>query len=1374
MPERVRDLPFRSGFISPPVPRDQTGDGVPDLQNLCLTPDGSALTPMPGTWRTFPYRLLQAGDAHTGAYRVVSFPSQALLTAGGRGIGVVDEVTGRAVGVAYHPGGVNVDPAITPAPTTLGYLNRQGPHDYPQLLNSRGITQIHTPYDEPRCFDGAAYRKLGIRAPQRPLTLSSAGGSGGFIDNVDQALPTTPLYTSSRGTNVVINPSAGLPTYDSDDQIDTDAADSIPGYNHFRLKAASPGPGDLGWRTYLTPQTLASTVTRMSVWLYYWAKKRLLSDASSPVLYLVFDNTANFTGTVAAGTRLEFPIVVHNRPYAWTKVEAPITIAVNFTYSSFGLRLAKTVPQDHFRKDEDGINYVKWRLDGIRFFNPTAAASAALVQGEPLPTDKYVLMFSWYDSVRFRESNPSPFTPQLEFGANVAFNLDVSGYYPRVPAGVQNTAPDATIDKVRIYIHRLSWGTDNPDNPAQGRPLFRRLIEVDVPTPDGSGRLVVSFTNQHDETEILNSAPPTYENDVPPSVSCVIADGERILYAGMPFYAVGRVKTTGSTDGSGNDTNSGQLANIINRKLAYTNNTTGVLDYYDTSPGAGFTYSPENTPVFGPHLEGRSIRIGTDSATYQIIKALDVNADGTYESLFVGTGELEQGYPTDNTTVKYIIEGYPNRIWWTYKGNLGVNQEAVPLFNYKDLEIPGDELVGLCHIGDYVMACGRRHPTFLLQDVSSLDDLTNAGDPYPRPRTIYGSPGCVSGRTMVQLPNRTAMWLSPEGKLVLATPGEVSHHPVSELFRGWISSYYKINESDLRFSHGFYLPSRNWYVLLPIASSTLGGTNEGGFAAWPDAPAPDPQVAFAAADPGPTTEQYCTPWEDYDGTGGVNYDTHIVELDAPGLAAYPGGIIPVEWSGRAVVAVGHTVFSISTTTPTAVEPWVSADPTDPTDTDPFGYTGLNFNRFVSDSGIYENGVFTPIGGTFYINGFSAATYKNFLHPDALYLTCWMRCSIDIPVGMYRLALYGGNGSTQRLFDSATALVANTWTYVRFESADGLLDGMVYEWELMDLFAMIDLGVVVPVSVTLDIANGRQIAGYATNDIPAEIDWSLFVCAPYGSALDVAPTLATDFTRALVFDLNLNVLLPGYGYNLCSVLGNASPCAGAAQLPNVLIGVTTDGYLTKVMTEDAQGLGTPMSRVYWPISSATTTIITIDAVTLQTFFASAGQNFLKGLPVRVFYTDYTYVDRVVSTNTNTTLTLTVALLTTTGLSHILIAPMLCGIMFQEARYLHPATLVNLLMNNFSNSVAEQRYTLNIYGAEAASDNLDLSAPMVSYSFGENVQQLGRGEIRPPRKASKSITPVIMLNPYGAGALTLGPIRVTECLHPAEIPRSIKVK
>lgn len=397
----------------------------------------------------------------------------------------------------------------------------------------------------------------------------------------------------------------------------------------------------------------------------------------------------------------------------------------------------------------------------------------------------------------------------------------------------------------------------------------------------------------------IEAAEPLFRAEVPPPFEVMIQDGERLVGARVPDYGVGKVAlTTGS--------------NIVTRLSAWIDDN-DVITYAATNPGGTNALYPPLTPVFGKWLEGRQIVFANDPHTYLVIAVLDLNLDTFYDAMYVARGENglpPGGYSTGDLT--YTVLGWRNRLFFSAITTLGIFPEQWPLENTLDLDMQGDEIMALCHAGEFLLVVGRQVVVYLLQNHGAIDDVPATGPPYSNPRFVYGCPGCQARRSVAQLPNNTAMWLSPAGKIAIATAAGVQQHPLSEMFRGWVSSQDKIDTDKLTQSHACYIPLYQWYVLFLVEDKNTTQTNtEGGLEYWPQSVPVDPfNGGFTEATdkipPLPIELSITTLGCDYYGNS-INSDTpltndysHILILDNLNKVIYIG------WGWKISCTLAHS------------------------------------------------------------------------------------------------------------------------------------------------------------------------------------------------------------------------------------------------------------------------------------------------------------------------------------------------------------------------------------------------------------------------------------------------------------------------------------
>ncbi len=477
--------------------------------------------------------------------------------------------------------------------------------------------------------------------------------------------------------------------------------------------------------------------------------------------------------------------------------------------------------------------WIRFFLDGANF-DVNVSGTGVPVADADNPPRRMRFNFAWIDPSALQESAPSPDSAIIEVEGTQTLQLDLSGFKKGMPTGVDNAVPESRVTQAAIYMHVEDWGTD-----VNNFPLFHLIKEVTIADEK---LLRTELLIEDDMSFVQVNRSPFYEHGVPPATQLCVSDRERLIYAGMPDYSVGRllIDTKSSFFARGD-------AELVEMYFAYTNNS-GDAEYFLSAeitwatglPTAGadppYTADPSITPNWGPFVEGRTITFEGSDVEGLIRKAIFESASGAYTKLWVSRT------PDAGTELKYVIRGIPNRIWWSLvnpEGAIATQEFVSPAFGFKDLEMPGDAIQALAHVGDYLIVVGRRFTTYLLQNTIALDGVQGTGQVFPRPRSTLG--GCVSGRTVAELPNRQAVWLSPEGKLMIATTNGLSVHPASEQYKGWLTSQLRVDQNQLRHSHGYYHDELNAYLLFLPESATTGDL-VGGFATWPNSRPVDPHV----------------------------------------------------------------------------------------------------------------------------------------------------------------------------------------------------------------------------------------------------------------------------------------------------------------------------------------------------------------------------------------------------------------------------------------------------------------------------------------------------------------------------------------------------
>jgi hypothetical protein len=782
----------------------------------------------------------------TNALLVVSFPPQAFLTGGGVGLGVVDQITGRALAMAFHPGGQVPDPLSVPAdrtPKLLGYLNRQGPNDAVQFMHFQGLTHLVTPWDEHYVFDGSVLRKCGIRAPYgapdvQPRTVEFAPGDE--QQTIASAIkwiygPTASAWTVNiPGTNGLISVTNSLGKTAAQDTSTTDTdKDGVLDTNEFICFQYDACRATKLQNVFtcnapaypMTPTGYSPVSIRVE-------KYPLIGKSLLNYLYWVFTYTDGTTQKVKVGTAEQHIALL------WKKTLSKIDLYNTLDY-------------------DNGPDTVKFAIRiSVEWYNSTPGA------GNPFwSTAKRLFCFSFYDSTRMRESAPSPYSAEIDM-SETAYKINVGGALREYGATWNNANPEpGIVDKVRVYTHNQTWGNDD-----SGYPMMRLVGAFEIPTPDADGNAWINLPGIT-EDELYLAIAPSYENNVPSGGVAITTDGERMLIGNQPAFSVGKCVCLGSpnrldlfkcwmntsaekvwakTDPSGKTFTCSTAATDTALPWKCSDDSTlAWCEAWDRSAGtktAGtYTLYAAQSPTWGPWMEGREINLGA-AGKFLLSKALPDHA-WVY---LPGSTDAMPGvdYADHNKLLSYELTGQPNRLTWTSRTVGGLDAESTPMAGYKLLDMPGDEILALGHCGEFLVAVGRSHIVFLRQDLGVIDGLATSGDPFPNPRSDMG--GCVSGRTFAQLPNQSALFLGADGKLMSLSANGAQVIPLSERFKGWITSQFRVSASALKNAHAVYDPVRNWYVIFlgdsEIGPDGLDLTDKQNL--WPDAPPLDKFVGW--------------------------------------------------------------------------------------------------------------------------------------------------------------------------------------------------------------------------------------------------------------------------------------------------------------------------------------------------------------------------------------------------------------------------------------------------------------------------------------------------------------------------------------------------
>ena len=287
-------------------------------------------------------------------------------------------------------------------------------------------------------------------------------------------------------------------------------------------------------------------------------------------------------------------------------------------------------------------------------------------------------------------------------------------------------------------------------------------------------------------------------------------------------------------------------------------------------------------------------------------------------------------------------------------------------------------------------------------------------------------------------------------------------------------------------------------------------------------------------------------------------------------------------------------------------------------------------------------------------------------------------------------------------------------------------------------------------------------------VPSENYWYNFACTPVGTVINTDQP-PNDFSRVLVMDIPHQAILPGWGYSFPCTLGASSPCASASHLPNKVFGGGTNGYISKLFTEDAPGMGAALKWLEWGVAAspaASSTKFYIDPDAEDGFFPT---DFLIGLQVIVEDVSAgTTETATITDNDNNSITVSGAL--TMGApaagDRLLISPMACALLWQETRTRFPASYKLLELDVYSNQHTEQEFTAHIYDADGTDNVIDLDAAADTVVFDEGDLERGQGSIGLPPAPSKSSELALTFYPTGGGTFHINRAKAILSAHPGE--------
>ena len=392
------DFVGTGGYVGAPASPTNTGNGWPRSNNAWLTKSGDAIYGMPGWKRSLPSSLAEA-TANELLHVKLADPNTAVEITQGAIVAVTDGVSGRVMAGGYSGSGINMRDQDT---VMVGTMSRMNNFDFPSLVNMRDKIHVIKERDPGVVFDGSLCRSWGIRAPKlKPIVTPAIPG-----DTTTSVEPCTSGWASSQGGNVTVtHPSSSPVSPDGSAYLKLAMTDSI-------TKAA------LAYKNITV--TIPATAKSITVWVYLDENNRILPKEK---MQLAVSTTAALGGTPIA---IDFPIDIP--PKQWTKVTFPWEQSAPVNVASIGFILAHKLPGNVFRGPTCDLLF-----DQIEYIAP---ANGFAVGGD------YQFCFTWWDSKRLRESNPSPFSEVIALQSGQGVTINASGHYAAIPStGMVNLNP---------------------------------------------------------------------------------------------------------------------------------------------------------------------------------------------------------------------------------------------------------------------------------------------------------------------------------------------------------------------------------------------------------------------------------------------------------------------------------------------------------------------------------------------------------------------------------------------------------------------------------------------------------------------------------------------------------------------------------------------------------------------------------------------------------------------------------------------------------------------------------------------------------------------------------------------------------------------
>ena len=1161
-------------------------------------------------------------------------------------------------------------------PMKVGSLNRQGPHQYPKIFGSENTSLIFDEWNRVQVYDGSGeIRDAGLEAPYiKPSVRAQLSITDGEVT------------TSSSDIGLTdVDPTGWVAVSPVTISRQTATPDPADGTAYLELTIPySLHRGKVNLAYVDTAGTLNASLRRVRVYLRGEFSHGVIKDGR---LALAFASGAGLTGTVKYAT-----VRSYIRGSRWIRCDCEIRPgSVDFTYASIGLRMTASIPSSGsvYNSSNNLVLYMD-RIDTEAASGgggtPTTQASSVLTRD-----GEFQFGFTWYSRLLQRESAMSPASDSIKLDSSAA-RLDLSGWFPGIQAGLQNSAPEWA-DSVKIYVANTTWGQD--ERLGRGLPFFRfgpkDGIELSkLSDAESLDQLIVDVSDEDAFGKIndanLNEKQPFY-NALPMPGRIAAMDGTVIVSAGQGAYMFKFTVTNGS----------------------------GLVTPYSTG-------NAETTAIIGKWMEGRRFHRLGDTKIYRVVKAMDTDADGVLDALWVATDydatiqeftTLYQG--VTGTGVDCVIVGQDEEIAWTnHTAFLGVDAQASsPLSRARPFQ-GTDKPGGIIKLDENLFILGYTSAAIYRQLTDALEDQPVVGLApnvrgvirYSSPAIVRG-PSCVAADTCCVGPDGTGYWLGTLGQLYMSNGGPIAEHPLSPIISAILSGKGFLSDSvSLKYSWGAYFENEfGKFLYFGIISTpkAIGvsfaesAEDDRVFDGEDDAGVP------AVIEDAGTTYEY--PWKE---DGPIAWSDGTME-SAPSAEWLE--FSPRPWVEGGGDSIGHWT-----------DPWGNDLETGNDGNGEFSGSGLPYTAW-RENGVTANeidcsladfpaalaeesgenpewpspGALTPHYHAYVFNKSSCKCYKFHIQTGAdandFVTSCDVRIAGEastplrvIPSTTQKLGFwaysdkvlasgklsvvfmnaYAGEGAMQNeTWIINTALAANAWTWVEidlvanppvggwatpsdfadpfYEDKDaGEISGLYYDAIKLTLLSA------VAENTNLYITGGRLIFNeYASNESGAAVDPLMDVdCSDYSGEIE-QNALAADYEAGILVDLGRGLVLTGSECRFTRPLTEpGAGCSVAGQSSGQRFWGTRDNYIHRVMDTTWLSWGHPSSRfIYAALASgpggAATFIIDqtaggySSAIELPTDID--GNGTLAGLVACKLSADNSWEVRRISSNTTTTAT-----------------------------------------------------------------------------------------------------------------------------------------